>query len=146
MLGVTTGKVALGWINDKSSLSGVVTSIGLGIAGFAFLLFGETGIAVMTIGGFLFGWAYAGVTVETALLVRTVFGSKDYAKIFSNISIALAAGGTIMSGGWGYLVDFIEFKFILTTGIMLLLASDALGFYAIRLSRKFQIANAPPFD
>jgi peroxiredoxin/sugar phosphate permease len=67
MLGVTVGKVALGYINDKSALSGVLTSVGLGIAGFVFILFGTSGIVLMTIGGFLFGWAYAGVTVFLAL-------------------------------------------------------------------------------
>lgn len=138
MLGVTIGKVALGWLNDKNPRFGVATSIGLGILGFAFLLLGNFGISIMVIGGFLFGWAYAGVTVETALLVRTVFGSKDYAKIFSNISISLAAGGALMSGGWGYLIDFIDFKFILITGMGLLAVSGILGFYAIRISRKFK--------
>lgn len=137
MLGVTVGKVALGWLNDKNPRLGVVASIGLGILGFAFLLLGNFGFSIMVIGGFLFGWAYAGVTVETALLVRTVFGSKDYAKIFSNISIALATGGALMSGGWGYLIDFIDFKFILITGMGLLAVSGILGFYAIRVSRKF---------
>jgi MFS family permease len=138
MLGVTIGKVALGYINDISALSGVLTSVGLGIAGFIFILLGTSGISLMIVGGFLFGWAYAGVTVETALLVRSVFGSKDYARIFSNISIALAAGGAVMSGGWGYLVDFIDFKFILTTGIVLLVISGLLGSYAIRVSKKFK--------
>lgn len=89
----------------------------------------------MTIGGFLFGWAYAGVTVETALLVRTVFGSKDYSQIFSNISVALALGGAVMAGGWGYLSDFIDFKFILLTGIALLVISGIIGFYALRASQ-----------
>jgi MFS family permease len=132
MLGVTVGKVALGWINDKNSGYGIFASVGLGVIGFVFLLLGRTGIAIMSGGGFLFGWAYAGVTVETALLVRTVFGGKDYAKIFSNISIALAAGGALMAGGWGYLADLIDFKAILTTGIVLLAASGILGFYALR--------------
>jgi sugar phosphate permease len=136
MLGVTIGKVALGWINDRSALSGVATSIGLGIAGFVFLLFGQWGIFIMAIGGFLFGWAYAGVTVETALLVRTVFGGKDYTKIFSNISIALAAGGAVMAGGWGYIADFIDFKSILTAGIVLLAAAGILGLYALRKSKQ----------
>lgn len=138
MFGVTVGKVVLGWMSDKNTLSGIVTSVGLGIAGFVFLLLGKSGITIMTVGGFLFGWAYAGVTVETALLVRTVFGSKDYAKIFSNISIALATGGALMSGGWGYLVDVIDFKFILTAGIVMLAVSGVLGFYALRKSQQFQ--------
>jgi Sugar phosphate permease len=138
MMGVTIGKIALGWINDRSAIFGVATFVSLGIAGFVFLLLGKAGISIMAVGGFLFGWAYAGVTVETALLVRTVFGTKDYAKIFSNISIALAAGGALMSGGWGYLTDFINFKYILTTGVVLLLISGVIGFYAISVSRSFQ--------
>lgn len=138
MLGVTIGKVALGFINDKSSLAGVITSTGVGILGFVFLLLGNEGIIWMTTGGFLFGWAYAGVTVETALLVRSVFGTKDYSQIFSNISIALALGGAIMAGGWGYLADYINFKFILITGIVLLVVSGIIGSYAVRVSRKFK--------
>ena len=138
MVGVTIGKVVLGWINDRSPLLGVLTSVGLGILGFIFLLMGEIGMTLMTIGGFLFGWAYAGVTVETALLVRIVFGTKDYSQLFSSISIALALGGAVMAGGWGYLTDLIQFKFILITGIVLLIASGLIGFYVLRSNRKFQ--------
>nr|WP_199081092.1 MFS transporter [Pedobacter sp. ASV19] len=142
MLGVTIGKIALGWINDKSPLIGVMTSVGLGIAGFVCLLLGTSHIALMSAGGFLFGWAYAGVTVETALLVRTVFGSLDYAKIFSNISIALAAGGALMSGGWGFLADFTDFRFILCVGIILLLFSGFIGFYALKNRQENLSANS----
>lgn len=135
MLGVTIGKVALGYVNDRSSLAGVLASTGLGILGLVFLLMGESAMASMVAGGFLFGWAYAGVTVETALLVRTVFGAKDYSQIFSNIAIALALGGAVMAGGWGYLADVVDFKWILTTGIVLLALSMGIGVYALRTSR-----------
>ncbi|MFV0304480.1 MAG: MFS transporter [Moheibacter sp.] len=141
MLGVTIGKVALGYINDRSSLVGVFTSTGLGILGFVFLLMGNESMLFMTIGGFLFGWAYAGVTVETALLVRTVFGTKDYSQIFSNISIALALGGAVMAGGWGYLVDFLNFKIILSAGIVLLILSGLIGLYTLRGNKRIQVQN-----
>jgi len=136
MLGVTIGKVALGWINDKNAFAGVLTSVGMGVLGFIFLLMGHTGMLLMTIGGFCFGWAYAGVTVETALLVRSVFGTKDYAQIFSNISIALALGGAVMAGSWGYLSDILDFKLILTSGIIFLITAGIIGFYALRVSQK----------
>lgn len=135
MLGVTLGKVALGYVNDRSALTGVLASTGLGILGLVLLLMGQVGMAVVVIGGFLFGWAYAGVTVQTALLVRTVFGAKDYSQIFSNVSIALALGGAVMAGGWGYLADIVDFKWILTTGIVLLVLSMGIGVYALRTSR-----------
>lgn len=134
MLGVTLGKVALGYVNDRSSLAGVFASTGLGILGLGCLLLGESAMALMVAGGFLFGWAYAGVTVETALLVRSVFGAKDYSQIFSNIAIALALGGAVMAGGWGYLADVLEFKWILTSGVVLLVLSMLIGVYALRAS------------
>jgi len=64
--------------------------------------------------------------------VRTIFGSKDYAKIFSSISIALSAGGALMAGGWGYLADLVNFEGILSAGIILLVISGILGVYALR--------------
>lgn len=134
MLGVTIGKVALGYVNDRSSLAGVLASTGLGIVGLVCLLMGESAMALMVAGGFLFGWAYAGVTVETALLVRSVFGTKDYSQIFSNIAIALALGGAVMAGGWGYLADILDFTWILTSGIVLLVLSMLIGVYALRAS------------
>lgn len=139
MLGVTIGKVALGLINDRSGKLGVWAFSLLGTLGFIFLLLGKTEIVLMTLGGFLYGWAYAAVTVETALLVRTVFGSRDYAKIFSNISIALSAGGAIMSGGWGYLIGFISFDIMLLIGMGLVLISGLIGVYSIQSSRKMKL-------
>jgi len=135
MLGVTIGKVALGYVNDRSSLAGVLASTDLGILGLVLLLMGRAGMGLMVIGGFLFGWAYAGVTVETALLVRTVFGARDYSQIFSNISIALALGGAVMAGGWGYLADVLDFQLILTTGIVLFALSMIIGIHASRMIR-----------
>lgn len=138
MMGVTIGKVALGTINDKNNVLGVSTTALGGIAGLGLLLAGQTGIAAVIIGGFLFGWAYAGVTVQTPMLVRAVFGSKNYAQIYSNVSIALAAGGALTAGGWGLLADFTNFKFILILGIIFLIVSGCIGLYALKISKSVQ--------
>jgi predicted MFS family arabinose efflux permease len=138
MLGVTLGKVALGWINDRSAKLGILAFSVFGMIGLTFLLIGKKELAFMVAGGFLYGWAYAAVTVETALLVRTVFGTKDYAKLFSNISIALSGGGAIMSGGWGYLVGFISFDSILLIGMVLLIISAMLGMYSMHSGKNFK--------
>ncbi len=62
-----------------------------------------------------------------------------YAKIFSNISIALSAGGAIMSGGWGYLIGFISFDIILLVGMGFVITSGLIGFYSIKSSRKMKL-------
>ena len=132
MAGVTIGKVALGYINDKSSALGVVVMSICGAGGIALLIFGHLGIVAILCGAFLFGWAYAGVTVQTAMLVRTVFGNRDYARIFSVISMALAAGGAITAGGWGLLADATSPNFIFITGIVFLGVCCLIGLLALR--------------
>jgi Arabinose efflux permease len=137
MIGVTIGKVALGMINDRSNLLGVAVTTAFGIIGLSLLLMGNVGIMVVAVGGFIFGWAYAGVTVQTPMLVRAVFGNKNYPQIYSNISIAFAVGGAITSGGWGLLADYISSKFIFSLGIAFLIILGAIGFYILMFSSKF---------
>ena len=83
-------------------------------------------------GAFLFGWAYAGVTVQTAMLTRSVFGTRDYARIYSVISIALAAGGALASGGWGLLADATSGTVIFASGAIGLILCLLLGFWSLR--------------
>ena len=128
MVGVTIGKVALGVINDKSNIWGVAVTAVLGIIGLVLLLVGNFGIGVVVAGGFFFGWAYAGVTVQTPILVRTIFGNKNYPQIYSNVSIAFAVGGVLTAGGWGLLADYTTFKFILSLGVVFLIAMGIIGF------------------
>ena len=105
MAGGTLGKIALGIINDRNNKLGILTSSGLGVVGFFLLLNGHfAGLWSVVAGGFLFGWAYAGTTVQTMMLVRTVFGSKNYAQIYSKVSIALPCGG-ILAAAEGLLAD-----------------------------------------
>lgn len=136
MVGVTVGKVLLGMINDRSTLYGILTTIGLGISGLVLLLMGHIGITLSIIGGFLFGWAYAGVTVQTPMLVRSVFGNKNYARIYSNVSMAIAIGGAIAAGGWGLLADATSYGFIFIAGIVFLVLSGSIGLFALHIRRK----------
>lgn len=138
MVGVTVGKVALGMINDKNSVLGVSVTALCGIVGLLLLVSGRIGIAAVVVGGFLFGWAYAGVTVQTPMLVRAVFGNRHYARIYSNVSIALAAGGAITAGGWGLLADYTSFGFIFTLGIVFLVVSGGIGLYALSIRNKIK--------
>lgn len=136
MVGVTVGKVLLGMINDRSTAWGVLTTTGFGILGLVLLLMGHLHISVPIAGGFLFGWAYAGVSVQTPLLVRSVFGNKNYAQIYGNVSMAIAIGGAIAAGAWGLLSDAAGFRFIFTMGIGFLIVSGTIGFYALKVDKR----------
>lgn len=133
MAGVTAGKILLGLINDRSTAAGSLCTTLCGIGGLLILVvFHDAGTVVASAGAFLFGWAYAGVTVQTPLLVRRVFGSRDYARIYSVVSVALAAGGALTSGGWGVLADATSFAAIFITGMSMLAVALVLALLALR--------------
>ena len=133
MLGVTIGKVVLGAVNDRSQMTGVNITTLLGIAGLVLILFGHSGLWFTIVGSFFFGWAYAGVSVQTPLLVRKVFGSKDYSKIYSNISMSLAIGGAVAAAGWGLLADGTSFTVIFIIGAGFLLICDIIGITSLKI-------------
>lgn len=135
MIGATVGKIVLGIINDKSIAFGLAATIGLGLAGLALMLAGPWGFAVLTGGGFLFGWAYGGVSVQTPLLVRKALGDRSYAQVFSNISIAFSVAGAVAAAAWGFLAEQSGYPAILLAGIGLLLVSGAIGFCALRTGK-----------
>lgn len=135
MTGVTIGKVGLGIINDRSRIIGVCVTTLSGMLGILFLLAGHIHILLSVAGGFLFGWSYAGVSVQTPLLVREVFGDRNYARIYSNVSMAIAIGGAVAVGGWGLLADATSYRFILWTGFAFLMISALIGIYVLNLKK-----------
>lgn len=139
MAGVTVGKLVLGWINDRNCTAGVAVTTLCGMGGLGVLLVGSHSLGMILAGALLFGWAYAGVTVQTAMLTRSVFGTRDYARIYSVVSIALAAGGAIASGGWGLLADATSSAFIFATGIACLGLCLLLGLRALRTRRSSKV-------
>lgn len=140
MIGVTSGKVLLGMINDKSPMYGVLTMTASGITGLILLMIGQFGIIVPICGGFLFGWAYAGVTVQTPMIVRSVFGNRNYARIYSNISMAIAIGGATAAAGWGILSDAMGYATIFIIGIVFLTVSGIIGIKSLK-SETYKILN-----
>ena len=132
MAGVTLGKLLLGWINDRNCTAGLLISTIGGTVGLAAIVSASSVLWVVLTGSFFFGWCYAGVTVQTAMLTRTVVGSRDYSRIFATVSVALSAGGAVASGGWGLLADATSYSVIFITGASLLLIATLLGLYALR--------------
>lgn len=142
MAGVTVGKLALGWINDRNCLAGVTVTTVFGAVGLLLLLAGGGMLAVMEGGAFLFGWAYAGVTVQSAMLTRSVFGSRDYARIYSVVSIALAAGGALASGGWGLLADALGTPVAFGVGVGCLALCLLIGVASLKAGDKKEVQIA----
>jgi MFS family permease len=107
MIGGITGKVFLGWLNDRIGIvkTGVFAMV-VGIAGSIIAVAANLNVTIFFIGTFMFGVAYAALTIVPPLLIRTRFGMKNYSQIFSIIAFGLGIfGGTVAPMLYGKLYD-----------------------------------------
>ena len=129
MIGQMVGKIALGFINDIDVRKGVITAVTSGIVGIGLMNFlGAYGIIWLYIGAFFFGVFFAGATVTVSLMTRGVYGSKDFARIFSVVSTVATLSSAFSSAIWGWLIDLTgSYHLTLTIGICVMISIYFIG-------------------
>ncbi len=143
MVGQAVGKVALGALNDKSERIACYAGIFCGIAGLALLWLKIALLPVMLAGAALFGVVYAMTTVETPILVRAVFGNKDYTVIYSRIAIVSSLMSAIALIVWSLIVDGSDggYGVLFGLGFVLMLSCLILALLTLKSARYANFAQ-----
>ncbi len=90
MIGGILGKIGLGQLHDRRGV--VVTTLvsaALGVLGPVVVILAAGHVAGFFVGCFLFGGAYAGLVVVPALAVRHFFGTTDFSRLYSLVTVSL---------------------------------------------------------
>ena len=133
MAGQAIGKILLGIINDKSIRAATLLGIASGVIGLALMWAFPMYLGLMLLGSFLFGFVYAMTTVQTPLLVRTVFGQKDYALIYSRVSIVSSLLSALAAVIWSFIIDSVGgYPLMFTLGFICMGACLVLAFFSLR--------------
>ena len=137
MVGQAVGKVALGALNDTSERIACFVGVLCGIVGLVLLWLKITALPIMLLGAALFGVVYAMTTVETPILVRAVFGNKDYTVIYSRIAIVSSLMSAIALVVWSLIVDGSAggYDILFGLGFALMLSCLILALFALRNAR-----------
>ena len=123
----------LGIINDKSIRAATLLGIASGVIGLALMWAFPMYLGLMLLGSFLFGFVYAMTTVQTPLLVRTVFGQKDYALIYSRVSIVSSLLSALAAVIWSFIIDSVGgYPLMFTLGFICMGACLVLAFFSLR--------------
>lgn len=132
MAGQAIGKVILGAINDRSARLGVIFGIACGVVGVLVMWLLPSALALLLAGAFLFGIVYAMTTVETPLLVRTVFGSADYTNIYSRGSMVGSLMSAVAAVFWSLVIDSAGgFPLMFVLGIVCMAVCAATALFAL---------------
>ena len=134
MVGQAVGKVALGALNDTSERIACFVGVLCGVVGLVLLWLKITALPIMLLGAALFGVVYAMTTVETPILVRAVFGNKDYTVIYSRIAIVSSLMSAIALVVWSLIVDGSTggYDILFGLGFALMLSCLILALFALR--------------
>ena len=139
MAGQAIGKVILGIINDKSVKLGIVFGLACGVLGIVLMWFLPGILPVLLVGAFLFGVVYAMTTVQTPLLVRSVFGSADYTNIYSRISMVGSLMSAVAAVFWSFVIDSPGgFPLMFIGGIVCMAICLVTSFFALGQKDKLQ--------
>ena len=137
MVGQAVGKVVLGALNDTSERIACFVGVLCGVVGLVLLWLKITALPIMLLGAALFGVVYAMTTVETPILVRAVFGNKDYTVIYSRIAIVSSLMSAIALVVWSLIVDGSTggYDILFGLGFVLMLSCLILALFALRNAR-----------
>lgn len=136
MLGSLIGSLFLGFLNDRigsklttmfSSFCGMLAMLLAIYAGKQPLFFYSSMV--------ILGFSSAAVGTMTPLLAVSLFGQKEYSKIYSIIAMGMAFAGIVAMPGYGFIYDAVKsYRPVLWMILMLLLAS--IGCVAIAYKKK----------
>lgn len=109
MAGQTVSKLALGYVGDKRPYLGTSAGVILGIVGVVLLAVGGASALLIYLAAFTYGFFYGVTNVMTPILTKRAFGNRDYANIYSRISMAASLAGATTGFVWGTLIELFGF-------------------------------------
>lgn len=136
MIGNVVEKFFIGWLNDKIGVQFTVNiQIVMVMLGFCGFIFAHDNLVLLYVSAFLFGAQNSLVSVSTPLLVRQLFGERDFPEIFTYTRVGTGAIGCLGPMTVASIFDstgsFIP-AFALGIGIA------ALGFVTVRVAYIFR--------
>lgn len=139
MAGQTVSKLAFGAIGDKQPHACVIVGIVLGAAGVAMLGLLSGSAPAFYVAAFIYGVYYGLTNVMTPILTRISFGNRDYAKIYSRISMAASIGSMVSGFVWGTTIAATHSYMPMFVGVIVLMAITAAMVLVIR---RMQVGKA----
>lgn len=130
------GKVFLGWLTDRVGYkAATMTALISGIAGAVIILIGGGNVSIFYVGLVFFGLCFASLTVMLPLVVKGIFGQREFGKIYANVTMVQSIIAAFAALAYARIFDITKsFVFAwqlnigtLVLGIILLLGAVSIG-------------------
>ena len=131
MAGQTVSKLALGAVGERRPQTSTIAALALGIAGVAIFAFLSESVVAFYAAALFFG-AYYGITnVMMPIFTRASFGDRDYAQIYSRVSMVASISNAAAAFIWGTVIDATHSYLPMFVGVIVLMALTIVTVVAI---------------
>ena len=120
-------KLALGVCADKNSKVSFLAACATGIIGVLLVWFGTGSTMVLYAGAAVYGFFFASCVVLVPILVRQLFGQREYPEIYSRVSMFVNIVGAIGAPFWALFGK--NYPMLFTVAIVLLVVVLLLGIF-----------------
>ncbi len=139
MFGNILGKIAIGMYLDKKLIYGPIFGVLPGFVAMLLLVFVAGGnVPLLLISFFLFGMSYGVATVMGSVLVKNIFGFREFAKIWTVMGMMLGIFSSPVSTIWALVVENFGYHTAMLVGAGLYVVAVILALAAIKFSARIK--------
>ncbi|WP_094606153.1 hypothetical protein SPSIL_039900 [Sporomusa silvacetica DSM 10669] len=103
-------KLTLGIVSDKSVRLGGIYYVSAACVTCILLIFAGSNEMAIAIASFLFGGIYSATNLYGPVLVKYVFGLKDFTKIWARVTGVVTLAGAFGSSVWGLIIESTSYR------------------------------------
>ena len=130
-------KLALGVAADKNAKLSFIAAFVTGVAGVLLVWFGTGSEIMLYAGAAIYGFFFAACVVLVPVIVRQIFGNREYPDIYSRISMFVNIMGAVGPVFWAFLGGF-GYPILFAVAIVLLVVVLLLGLYSFSKAKTVQ--------
>ena len=130
-------KLALGVAADKNAKLSFIAAFVTGVAGVLLVWFGTGSEIMLYAGAAIYGFFFAACVVLVPVIVRQIFGNREYPDIYSRISMFVNIMGAVGPVFWAFLGGF-GYPILFAVAIVLLVVVLVLGLYSFSKAKTVQ--------
>lgn len=130
MIAQAISKVAMGGFADRNARLATIAAFVTGCAGILLVWFGVRSEILLYTGACLYGFFFASAVVLCPIVVRQVFGSREYPEIYSRVSVFVNLMGASGAAIWAFLGSNFGYASVFAVGLGCQVLVLACGLYA----------------
>ena len=138
MIAQAISKVAMGGFADKNARTTMIAAFVAGIAGILLVWLGAQSEISLYAGACIYGFFFASAVVLCPIVVRQVFGTREYPEIYSRVSVFVNLMGAFGATIWAFLGSNFGYTSVFIVGLVGQVVVLLCGLYAFANLKKIK--------